>query len=258
MRHVLSIACASIALSGVAFAQSDGGAGSTAADAGAGAPASDEKKPGTVLTYYGLRKLELDANVSDEEKLREWQAFIERATEQIAYAKSAVARWKDAARLRVVEQVQAADRSAEVSAKEKIEGWQRIVELYPKSPEAKVAKKRIAHWRTVETKRLVEAAEEVERSHGSKVDRVRAWKAVAGWVDNGPEQKAALKRITALQEQLFAEAVSLDKIRRVDDQTRLAVWRDVLEGSPTPQQKEAAERRIQELEAELAKARATR
>lgn len=241
--------------SSAAFAQSDAGPSSASADAGVSASA-DNKSPSTVLTYYGLRKLELDPNVSDEEKLREWQAFIERAAEQVEYAKGAVARWKDAARLRVVEQVQAADRNAELSNKEKIDSWNRIVELYPKSGEAKIAKKRIAFWRAAETKRLVEAAESVEKSGSTKVERVKAWVAVFDWVDNGPEKKAAQKRIAALQAQLYAEAESLDKIKRVDDQTKLAVWRDVLAGSPTPPQKQTAERRIAELEADLARARA--
>ncbi|MCC7385319.1 MAG: hypothetical protein IT384_25950 [Deltaproteobacteria bacterium] len=212
------------------------------------------RAPGTVLTYYGLRKLELNGTISDEEKLKEWQAFIARATEQIEYAKKAIERWKDAARLRVIEQVQATDRSADAPAKEKIDGWARLLELYPKSPEAKLAKKRIAHWRTTEIQRLVQAAEEVERSRASKVDRVKAWRAVAEWVKQGPEERAAVKRITALQAQLFEEAQSLDKIPRVDSETKIAVWRDVIAGAPTKEQRTAAEHRIAELEAEVAKA----
>jgi hypothetical protein len=213
-----------------------------------------QRAAGTVLTYYGLRKLELDAAVSDEEKLKEWQAFIERATDQIAYAKKAVERWKDAARIRVIEQVQNADRNPEIAAKEKIEGWSRLLELYPRSAEAKIAKKRIAHWRATETQRLVEAAEEVEKSRATKVDRVRAWQSVADWVQAGPEQRAAVKRIQALQTQLYAEAESLDRIPRVDAQTKIAVWRDVLAAAPSKEQRAMAERRIAELEAEVAKA----
>lgn len=241
-----------------AWAQQDAGAKPEATPEPGVSREAEGRAPGTVLTYYGLRKLELDPSVSDEEKLREWQAFIERANEQIVYARGAILRWKDAARIRVVEQVQGADRSPDVSNQEKIAGWKRILELYPKSAEAKIAKKRIAHWRVAETKRLVEAAEEVERSHGSKVERVKAWKAVAEWVDKGPEKRAALKRIGALQQQIFAEAESLDKIRRVDGETKLAGWRDVLSGSPTAQQKALAEKRIAEINAELEKARAGR
>ena len=182
--------------------------------------------------------------------LKEWQAFLKRTDEQVAYAKKAVERWKNAARLRVIEAVQNADKDPNLGPRDKMERWDRLAELYPKTSEASLAKKRSAYWRTAETKRLVEAADKVERSGAPKFERVRAWVAVLDWVDKGPEAKAAQKRIDALQEQLFSEAQSLDKIARVDAATKLAVWKDVLKGSPSAAQKKLAEQRIAELEAQ--------
>jgi hypothetical protein len=207
------------------------------------------KKNGTVLTFYGLRKLEEDPAVADEEKLKEWQAFIERATEQIQYAKKAVDRWKNAARLRLVEAARNADRDPKVEPKEKIKKWEEVARLYPRDPEVRSAKKRIAHWTQEETKRIVEAAEEVERARQPKVERIRAWLAVLDWVSEGPEAKAANKRIDNLQQQLFSEAQSVDAIARVDDKTKLAAWQDVLAGRPTPAQERLGTRRVSELEA---------
>lgn len=217
-----------------AFAQDEGEAGRHAPD-------------GQVLTYYGLRKLEHDESVSDEDKLREWQDFIRRAKEHIAYAETAVERWKNAAQLRVIESVQKDDHDPKLRPSDKMERWQRILDLYPKSKEARLAQQRMAFWRGVETKLRVEAAEEVERERKSKVERIRAWALVAEWVQKGSEAKAAEKRIEALRDQLFAEAKSLDRIARVDDATKLATWRDVLAGQPTKEQRELAARRIVEL-----------
>jgi hypothetical protein len=209
------------------------------------------KKSGSVLTFYGLRKLEEDPNVSDEEKLKEWQAFIDRASEQIQYAKKSVDRWKNAARLRLIEVAKNSDRDAKVSPKDKIAQWKEVERLYPKDPEARTAKKRIAFWTQEETKRLVKDAEEVERSRRTKVDRIRAWMDVLAWIDSGPEAKAANKRIDGLQDQLYSEAQSVDAIARVDDKTKLAAWKDVLAGRPNEKQLKAAERRITELESAL-------
>src|SRR5262245_14753468 len=211
--------------------------------------ADSAKKSGSVLTFYGLRKLEEDPNVPDEEKLKEWQAFIDRANEQVQYAKKAVDRWKNAARLRLIEAAKNADRDAKVSPKDKIGQWKEVDRLYPKDAEARTAKKRIAFWTQEETKRLVKEAEEVERSRRTKVDRIRAWMEVLAWIDQGPEAKAANKRIDSLQEQLYSEAQSVDAIARVDDKTKLAAWRDVLAGRPNEKQLRAAERRVAELEA---------
>lgn len=208
-----------------------------------------DKKNGTVLTFYGLRKLEEDPSVPDEEKLKEWQAFIERATEQIQYARKAVERWKNAARVRLLEAARSADRDSKVGVVEKIKKWEEVARLYPRDPEARGAKKRIAFWTQEETKRLVEAAEDVERARRSKVERIHAWMQVLGWVEDGPEARAAHKRIDGLQDQLFAEAVSADNIARVDDRTKLAAWKDVLSGRPNASQQKIAVRRVSELEA---------
>ena len=112
-----------------------------------------------------------------------------------------------------------------------------------------MVKKCIAFWTQEETKRLVKEAEEVERSRRTKVDRIRAWMEVLAWIDQGPEAKAANKRIDSLQDQLFAEAQSVDAIARVDDKTKLAAWKDVLAGRPNEKQLHTAERRVAELEA---------
>ncbi len=209
----------------------------------------DGKKGGTVLTFYGLRKLEEDPQVGDDEKLKEWQAFIERATEQIQYAKKAVDRWKNAARVRLVETARNSDRDPKLEAKEKIRHWEEVVRFYPKDPEARAAKKRIAFWTQEQTKKLVEAAETVERERRPKVERIKSWLEVLAWTSEGPEAKAANKRIDGLQQQLFSEAQSVDSIARVDDKTKLAAWRDVLAGRPTAPQEKLASRRVAELEA---------
>jgi hypothetical protein len=207
------------------------------------------KKNGTVLTFYGLRKLEEDPNIPDDEKLKEWQAFIERATEQIQYAKKAVDRWKNAARVRLVETARNSDRDPKLDAKEKIRHWDEVVRYYPKDAEARTARKRIAYWTQEQTKKLVEAAEDVERGRRPKVERIKAWLEVLAWTNEGPEAKAANKRIDGLQQQLYSEAQSVDSIARVDDKTKLAAWRDVLAGRPSAQQEKLASRRVAELEA---------
>ncbi len=218
------------------------------------ASADASKKGGNVLTFYGLRKLEEDPAVADEEKLREWQAFIDRATEQVGYAKKAVDRWKNASRLRMIDAAKVADRDASVEPREKIRLWKEISRLYPKDPDAKTAERRAKFWKAEETKRLVAAADEVERARRTKVERIQAWMRVLDWIEEGPEAKSANKRIEGLQTQLFAEAENIDDIARVDDKTKLSAWRDVLAGRPSPKQQKKAERRVAELEAELLRA----
>jgi hypothetical protein len=218
---------------------------------GDGKSAEPGKKNGTVLTFYGLRKLEEDPQVPDEEKLKEWQAFIERATEQIQYAKKAVDRWKNAARVRLVESAKTSDRDAALDAKEKIKRWDEVQRLYPNDPESRAAQKRIAYWTQEQTKKLVEAAENVERSRRPKVERIQAWLEVLAWSSKGSEAKAANKRIDSLQDQLFSEAKSVDTIARVDDKTKLAAWKDVLAGRPTAAQEKMAQSRVAELQASL-------
>ncbi len=239
-----------LVLSVPAWASAEPDAGTAPAPAAKPADGEIPRDPGTVLTYYGLRKLELDAAVSDAEKVRQWQAFIERATEQIAYAKSAAARWKDAARMRILETAEAAEKQPEVPATEKLAAWAKVLELYAKTPDAKVAEKHMQQIRGAELKRLGAMAEEVEKSRAQKVDRVRAWRALIEWSPKSPEAKAAERRMTALQTQLFQEAQDLDRIRRVDAETKLTAWRDVLDGAPTKDQRKLAEKRILELAAE--------
>ncbi len=208
-------------------------------------PAGDGARPptGEVLTYYGLRKLELDASVPDEEKAREWEAFLKRTAEQTAYAKQAIARWRDAGRIRAVEAAQQLD-GLDAGAADKIEAWRKVVTWFPKTPDARAAEKRILFWRTSEAKRLSAIAGEVEKSRATKVERINAWRTVLDFAPPGPERKAADKRIAALQTQLFKEAEDLDRIPRVEVETKLSAWRDVLAGLPTPAQKKTAEQRI--------------
>lgn len=210
-----------------------------------------KREPGTVYTFYGLRKLEDDPAVSDAEKLREWQAFIDRARKQLAYAERAVGRWKNAARARVLDEARQADQDEDLSPRDKIERWSQVARLYPKSREAWTARRRTTHWTKEETKRRVSEAERVEKAAGPKVDRINAWASVLSWAKKGPEARAAQRRIQALQKQLYAEALSVDRIARVDKQTKLAAWRDVLAGRPTRAQRAAAERRVKALQTEI-------
>jgi hypothetical protein len=209
------------------------------------------KKPGTVLTFYGLRKLEQDPKVSDEEKMREWQAFIQRSAEQVEYARKAVGRWKDAAKIRVVEVASKADQDPTLLPRDKVAKWKEVISLYPRSKEARHAQKRLLFWTASETKRLAEAAEAVEKARKTKVERIKAWMDVLSWTEKGPEAKAADKRIAELQNQLYAEAKSADEIARVDKETKLALWRDVLNGRPTAAQRNLAKKRVEEIESEL-------
>lgn len=215
-------------------------------------PDGKEAKPGTVYTFYGLLKREQDPSLSDEEKLKDWQEFIERANQQITYAKKAVDRWKNEAKVRLVDGAAKVDADGAAPPRDKIEKWREVQKLYPKSPEGIRAGKRIAFWTQEETKRLVEAAEEVERARSGKVERIQAWLKVLEWTDKGPEAKGADKRIGELQGQIYAEALSVDKIARVDTKTKLDAWRDVLGGRPTASQAEQARARIAALESELA------
>ena len=209
---------------------------------------STARPAGHVLTYYGLRKLEHDVKVSEDEKLKEWEEYIVRTRDNLAYAKKAVNRWKKAARQRVLENVRKDDSDSKLRPGDKMKRWARIIKLYPRSKEARLAKKRIAFWRMAETNLLVEAADTVEKKNGSKVERIVAWQKVVKWTKSGPEVKAAQRRIKALQQQLYQEAQSLDRITRVDAKTKLASWKDVLAGAPSSAQKRVALKRVKELE----------
>ena len=213
---------------------------------------SSAKKPqGTVLTFYGLRKLENDPDVREDEKLREWEAFIERGKKQLAYAQRAVKRWKVAARRRIVEDARTFDRDTERTAVEKIERWSTVADLYPRTADARTARRRITHWTTQETKRLIRRAEKIERRGRSKLKRIKAWARVLIWAKRGPEAKAAQRRIRVLQDELYKDARSVDRLARADPQTKLDAWRSVLDGRPTRAQKSTARRRVRALQSQL-------
>ena len=241
IRFLTSITIAILLCSPVAFAD-------TPTENKSSADKAPSRPAGHVLTYYGLRKLEHDFKVSEEEKLKEWEEYIVRTRTNLKYAKKAVNRWKKAARQRVLENVRKDDSDSKLAPGDKMKRWARIIKLYPKSKEAQLARKRIAFWRIAETKLLVEAADNVEKQSGTKVERIQAWHKVVKWTKNGPEAKAAQKRIKALQQQLYQEAQSLDRITRVDAKTKLASWKDVLAGAPTSAQKRIALKRVGELE----------
>ncbi len=212
---------------------------------------SPKKKPGTVYTFYGLRKLEQDPDVAAGEKLREWRAFIERAEKQLAYAERAVKRWRVASRRSVVKAARATDRDPTLTPRDKVERWSKVVRRFPKTPEGRTAQRRVAHWSNQETKRLVLEAEAIERAGRPKLERLKAWDAVLAWVAKGPEAKAAQRRIQALQRELYEQARNADRSDRIALRTKLAAWRDVLDGRPTGSQRSRAERRVKALEAEV-------
>lgn len=214
-------------------------------------PDKPEKQPGTVYTFYGLLKLEQDPKVDDAEKLREWQAFIKRSEEQVGYAKKAITRWKNAAKIRLVDEARAADGDPKITPEDKVTKWARVAELYPKTTEARRANKRMNHWVQVETKRRVADAERVEKSRRPKVERIKAWKQVLVWRPRTPAARAADRRIRQLARQLFAEAESVDAIARVDDETKLAAWQDVLSGEPLAKEERQARSRIKKLSAAI-------
>lgn len=208
---------------------------------------------GTVLTFYGLRRLEQDPNVADDVKVTEWAAFVARATEQIAYAKKAQQRWKEAAKLRLVESARLAEKNEAFTPRQRIAQWQAVLEAYPREEVGRRAKERAAYWRSEELARLIREAEAVEGSGAPKVDRIRAWLSVVGWSAKSKSGRAARRRVDALQKQLFAEAESVDAIGRIDAAVKLEAWRDVLDGDPSKTQRSKAQQRVKALEAQLDK-----
>lgn len=210
-----------------------------------------KRAPGTVYTYYGLRKLEQDGKVSSKEKLEEWRAYIDRAKAQLAYAQKAVGRWKKAARREMLEFARQADRDPSLRPREKIDRWSAIVQLYPRTSEARAAKRRVTHWSKEETKRLIKRAQRIDKRDGAQLERIEAWEDVKSWAKRGPEAKAADRRIRDLQRELFAQARSVDRTPRFGVRRKLAAWREVLMGRPTQTQKATAQRRLRVLEAKL-------
>ena len=205
---------------------------------------SQGRPEGTVLTFYGLRQLEQDPKVSDAEKSTEWTKFIERASQQIAYAKKAAAHWKEAGRLRWVETAKLAEENKTLTIRQRIAQWKVVVDKFPDSNEAVQARKRVRYWHQEELKRLVQDAEKIETSGRPKVDRIQGWLSVVNWAPKSREGRAAHQRVDVLQNQLFVEAQSVDRIERIDLQTKLDAWRDVLRGRPTPEQQSLAKRRV--------------
>lgn len=208
---------------------------------------SDGASVSTVPTFYGLRRLEADAQVSDAEKVRAWSEFVERAQKQIEYAEKAKRRWKDAAKYRLVESARLAERDPALGLRQRVAQWQAVLDAYPDSREARTAKTRIGHWRAEELARLVREADKVETEGALKVERIRAWLSVLAWSPESKAGKAARKRIDALQTQLFREAETIDGMKRLDDALRIEAWQDVLRGDPSSAQRTKAEARLEDL-----------
>lgn len=204
-------------------------------------PTPDEGEK--ILSFYGLLELEKDAKVSDEEKLRRWQAFLERTARQREYARKAVERWRFAEAHRLLERAVAMDAGA-ASAQEKCALWRSVAQAFQGKEEADPARRRALHWDRLETKARVEAARQVEEDGLSKVDRIQAWKKVVAWAPDSEAGRTASQRISALQQRLVVEAQSLESVEGVDPATRIMAWKQVLAGAPTPKQAARAEARI--------------
>jgi hypothetical protein len=200
-----------------------------------------------VLSFFGLLELEKDPEVSDEEKVRQWKAFLERTERQRTYARRAVERWTFAERRRLLERAVRRD-PGDAPPEDKHRLWREVAEAFGEDTrEGRRARDRAGHWKRRATQRRVDAAMEIEREGRPKVDRIRAWKAVVEWAPSSKSGKAARARIRTLQARLVEEAQSLDGFARIDDATRLRAWRQVLAGDPTPDQARRARRRIREL-----------
>lgn len=201
-------------------------------------------KAGRVYTFYGLRQLEQDPKVTDADKVRQWEAFIARASAQLEYARAAADRWKDAKRLRRVKAAEQAEADPASNPEERLARWAAVLQLQPRGPGADHAKARKAHWRAQETARRVRRAEAVEAGGARKLDRLRTWVWVLAWAPKHPRAKA---RVRDLQARLLEEARAVDKIAGVDRATKRAAWEDVLAGRPSPRQRREAQARLQAL-----------
>ncbi len=208
-------------------------------------PSSATKPPkGMVRSFQGLLQLEQDPTVPDEVKVESWNSFIRRTQKQLSYAEKAAAHWRDADRIRWLEAARAADRDPAIEPRQRISQWQVILEKYPRSEAVAEARSRLVYWQKVETRRLVQAAEEVESSGRPKVDRIQVWRSVQLWAPESREGRAASQRIAALQHQLVREAESVEKIDRIAAQTKLEAWEDVLRGQPTAAQISLAKKKV--------------
>ncbi len=208
------------------------------------AQAQESADDTTVFTFYGLLELEDDASVPDAEKIRQWEAFIRRSEQQTAYAREAVTRWRDATRIRLIQAALAleADEASEPQARMK--AWEAVVAVCPAGDQRSKATKRVQFWRAKETKRRVEAAKRTEESRAPKLVRIRAWAAVAEWDGSGKAGQAARQRAKALQDQLYREAMNLEELVGIDAETKIAAWREVLDGAPSAEQVSEATRAL--------------
>jgi len=200
-----------------------------------------------VISFKGLLELEARSDVSDARKEAEWTAFVERTEAQLAYARKAIRRWQNAERERLLAAAVAldADPDAELLAKEK--AWLQVAQSQTEAGQVEKAKARAAYWHRMEAERLVQRARAVEEDGARKGARIAAWQRVVAWARPGELREAAQSRIAALQARLLEEARALDAVERVDAETKLAAWRAVLEGAPSPAQTSEAKRRIAEL-----------
>lgn len=210
-------------------------------------PAEDAAGPGSTYTFYGLLELEKDPGVADAEKIRQWQAFIERSRAQVAYADKAVLRWERAARDRLLKRALETENDASTSAQARHQAWRLAAQALGDDAEGRKAAKRAEFWFAEELRARIARAKEVEEAGRPKVERIRAWKTVGAWAPKAGATMAAQRRIAALQEQLYRESMSLDALRGVDDATKVQAWRDVLAGEPTEAQARRARRRLTEL-----------
>ena len=201
----------------------------------------------TVYTFYGLLALERDPAVSDAEKVRQWQAFLERTEEQLRYAREAVERWQDAARRRAIASALATEGDDATTAPERMQAWLQAAAAQSESEPRAKAEKRAAYWKAEHTRSLVGRARKVEAERKPKVERIAAWLEVTEWQDEGPAAQAAGARIRALRDQLYLEAESIDAVPGVDDATKLEAWQDVLRGAPTEAQRAKAAARVKSL-----------
>lgn len=204
--------------------------------------------PDTVPTFHGLRLMEQDPDIPDEEKAAAWSAWVARTEKELAYGRAAARQWRSAGRLRLVAAAEAMEGDPAYGPKQRAEQWQAVVDRFPGSEEAERASERAAHWRRMELKRRVDAAEAIERAGRPKVDRIQAWLAVIEWAPKSGPARAADARVGALQAQLEKEAATADGIERLDAATKAELWRDVLRGRPSEASAARARARIQALE----------
>jgi hypothetical protein len=210
------------------------------------APEAASDSPPRVATFAGLLALEKDASVSDDEKRDQWQAFVTRTEQQLAYARQAVERWERAHAQRQLKRALALDEGSAPAA-DKIEAWEAVAEAFAGTDNATRAQKRARYWQRVRSQELVEAAQRVEAEGRSKVDRIAAWGRVLAWAQGADIVDPARARIAALQAQLVKEAIALDGVARVDDATKREAWQAVLDGRPSAAERRRAERRLREL-----------